>query len=188
MCGLPLPLIAGGLQVVSGAMGIGGDQASASYQQKLAKRNQMIAGKAAVNQYGAIQQSIYEAEIQAAQAIRNTKSEALRATGRVQAAAGEANIKGAAIEALMNDFARQEGQAIVASKLNRDFSRTQGAHELEAAQLGAESQFLAATPPPSPDIFSQSLGVLGSAFGATMQADSLVREAGGTPFLLPEVS
>lgn len=156
-----------------------------SFQSKVAAQNRALAQRDAILQQGGIQSQIAQAEQRASDATRKVTDQALRARGRVQAAAGEAGIKGGSVDAVLQEFTRQEGRQIAAAELNAQFSREQGERDLEGVTNQLQSNLISSAGPASFDFIGESLNVFGQAFNATLQGDEFVRRSGGEPFLLP---
>ena len=184
MC-LPLAPLLGGLEGAGGAVGIIGGASNRSFAKGVANRNQELAKRNAILQHGAIQSQIAQAEQRAFEATRKTVEDSLRARGRVQAAAGEAGIRGVSVDAVLQEFSRQEGRQIAAAELNAQYSREQGERDLEGVSNALESNLINSATPPQFDFIGQSLSVFGQATETALRADEFVRRNGGEPFFLP---
>lgn len=183
--GLPTAAVGGGLQLAGGIPSLIGGIFGNSFERKYARSQQKLATRAAAQQYGAISASVAEAEARSGLEVEQIAEQSLRATGSVQAAAGAAGVRGASIDQLYQDFRRQEGRAVMASRLNLQFAREQAQREAEGVRLGLESRLaMTATQNNTLSTISGGLGIFGGALGTTLDIDQAIKNAGGNTFIL----
>lgn len=167
-----------GLSLAGSAASFAGQSAYASAVDRAnkatAERNQDLARKSAANSYEAIGARVAEEEVRAGLEASKIASESLQARGRVSAAAVEAGVKGASLDALLADFERQEGQHLTAISLNEQFVREQSEREKVAQHIGLESRLVASTPPvvQRPNLLSSALGAFSNALSTGLSINS----------------
>lgn len=189
MC-VPLAGVGLGISLLGSAASFATQSAAASSQQsfqnELGQRNAELARANAQNQFGAINDRvIQEAQAQGAAAEDLTR-ESLQARGRIQAAAAEAGVSGGAVDLVLADFARQEGEFLRRSALNTEFTRRQAESDLEGVNIGLNSQLLASTPSniQGPDLLGASVNAFSGAFSSALTLDRVAQQTGRSTLIL----
>lgn len=173
-----------GLSLAGSAMGMIGQQKAYSYQSRISARNRELAGRAAVSQYGAVDDQLYEGAMKSGQEQLRVSQDSTMAQGRIAAAAAEAGVSGRSVQDLHNDFKRQEGEFISASQQNYAFMQSQAVRQKEAIRLGYESRLINAAPPQRPNLFGDALGAFSSAFDTGLRLDRTAASYGGRTLFL----
>jgi len=178
MC-LPLPILGAGISLITSGVGMAQQSASYNYQRRISARNRDLANRSAFAQYGAINQRDFETSVHTGDEMKKVEQDALMARGRIGAAVAEAGVAGNSVEALFNDFYRQEGEYKSILEQNEKFQRTQSTFEKQAVHLGHEARLVNSAPPQAPDLFGQSLLAFSRAFSVSTDLDRQVHNAGG---------
>ena len=184
MC-LPLAAVAVGLTIAASAASVAQARAQAEGQQKIqndiSARNASMAHRAAVEQYAGIGERQRQEAIQAGEQARKVSVDAILARSRVTAAASESGVGGRSVEDLLNDFSRQEGEFLAATKISQSFANTQAEFDRRGARLGLESRILGSLPDQieKPNLFAQSLSAFTNAFSTGLSVDQMAKQAGG---------
>ena len=168
MC-TPTLILGVALSAAQAGVSFAGAQAQADAQQDQYEANQKAARLAAANRYASQQTRIIQEEAAASQKKQNValKAQAARSTARV--AAGEAGVTGLSVDALMQDFAAQEGRYTSAVDQNYAMTENYLRGEMEATQDQAVARINAVPPPVEPSFASGLVNIFSSGVNAFAQ-------------------
>lgn len=145
-----LPIIAAAVAVAGSIASSLQARAAAAAQTTLTNqvsaRNQAIANQTAINQYAGIAQKTVENEQRLGDTQRRVQTEATQARSRAAAAAAESGVGGASVDALFNDFSRQEGNYLDTIATNKQNFNIQANADRAGVQLGLNSRLVSSTP------------------------------------------
>lgn len=167
------------LGITAGAASMAGSAANYAQQsgqadaqnarnQEVAARNQKLARETTKIQYISLDERIEQERTKAAFEASSIARDSVQARSRVSAAAVEAGVKGASLDALLADFERQEGEYLTQVKLSEAMQEEQIDREKQGIRLGLEGRLVSSTP----DLVARPslLGSALSAFGSSLSS------------------
>lgn len=167
----PVSLTMAGLSIAGTTAGYIGQQQAAADQAKYQNERYSETARIALENYQSQinqQQARFgqEVALTADQAMAN-QIEAMKLRSTASVAAGEAGVAGNSVQALLDDFSRQEAMNRFSLATNLGWKEDQMDEELRAAQADARSQIASATPVPvrQPSLLGAALQIGTAAFG-----------------------
>lgn len=189
MC-VPLAAVGIGMSLAGAGANYAQQSAVTSEARKLneqmSARNQAMINASAANSYAATSAKLQQERIKAGDAVERVAQDALAARARVRAAGAEAGVGGGSLDALLNDYTRQEGNYVAGVTTNLQFAETQYGLDMTAIRIGQEGRLLNATPDyiPQPNLFTSALGAFTGALSTGLSIDSAIKNAGGRTLML----
>jgi hypothetical protein len=162
----PLSLI--GLAVSATTAGVShvADVSAAEQQNRLYRENAMRANENARQQmFDTQQRMIQEQEAGASEKI-DTMREAREARATAEAAAGEANVSGLSVEALMREFSGREAAFNDRVDQSTDWSMRQLNNEMRGVRANAEDRINSVQRAAKPSFFDAGLRIAGAGLGS----------------------
>jgi hypothetical protein len=140
-------------------------------QDEAIRQNAALANRDYMNQTKALQDKQAQEDAAAGQRESDVSVQAAQARSTAQTAAGEAGVGGLSVNALMDDFTRQEADYRTQSRTNLEGLRDQTSRELEAAQIQGQGRTESMkpyqpTPIQYPSLVGAALRVGGESAGA----------------------
>ncbi len=153
-----------GLEVASASLLIGSNAAKYMGAKKQADQagvvagiNQRIATEAAGLQFHSLNDKAREQALSTGIAIRNIRDDAVKARGHVVAASADSGVKGASVEAVIDDFAVQEGRRVTAELLQEQFVRANVERDKKGVVHATEAKLASSIAPKGPSLFGAAL-------------------------------
>lgn len=115
-------------------------------QDEAIKQNAALANEAYIRQTKALQEQQRERDESRALQEQQVSASAEAARATAQVAAGEAGVAGLSVNALIDDFTRQEAQYRFASKVSQGYEHDQTRSELEGLRAEAEGRIVTMKP------------------------------------------
>jgi hypothetical protein len=154
---------------------------AASFLQKKAQANQQNAtaefnrGKALES--NALTQQALGAEgrqeqARAGQAIAAVRRDAEKARGRVTAGAAGAGVKGASVDAVLDEFERQEGQMVTDTLMNEQFALANIERQKKAGSIATSGRLAANQDVMGPSLFASALDTFATSYALKTQIDA----------------
>lgn len=140
--------LGGGSAVYEYGQGRANAKASAKYQRQVYESNKALADANALRAYSALQRRAAEEHAMASKSIQNVTDQATAAQAAARVASGESGTAGASVDAVYQDFARQEAEFAGTVIRQRLFNTRQLEMEAKGVQLGQQAQILSALPKP----------------------------------------
>ncbi|MBD9558450.1 hypothetical protein [Ensifer sp. ENS03] len=169
-----------GLAVSAATAGVShvADIASAKEQNQLYRENAKRANENARQQmFDTQQRMIQEQEAGAAEKI-DTMREAREARATAEAAAGEANVSGLSVEALMREFSGREASFNDRVDQNTDWSLRQLNNEMKGIRANAEDRINSVQRAAKPSFFDAGLRIAGAGLDQYSEAAERQRKLG----------
>jgi|SRR5688572_15217163 len=179
MCIPLIPAVGIGLSLAGAAGDMYNSQVTYEYQRDIAAQNAELARGAAVAQYSQIGEHTYQELTRTQAEAMRISGDALAARGRVTAAAAEAGVGGNSVDALLEDYSRQEGNYLTALKTQERFTLVDAEFQKKGVQTGLQARLINSAPPARPNLFGQALGAFSSAFNTGLQLDQVSYSHGG---------
>jgi hypothetical protein len=158
------------------------------------RQNAALANRAYMNETKALQERQSQEDIAASQREGDVSVQAAQARSTAATAAGEAGVSGLSVNALLDDFTRQEADYRFQSRTGLEGMRDQTRREMEAAQIQGQGRTESMKPYQMKPIQYPSLvgaamrvgadsaGALGSAYNRSRVTPELPKNAGyGVP-------
>jgi hypothetical protein len=151
----------------AGSMGLSALEAISSYQGQAAAYDQSVqqaglnrelATGSALSQYAALAARQTQEREAAAASVDDTARRASEARATARVAAGEAGVAGESVNALLEDYTRQEYDFQVRTSRNSSFLDTQFSRERDATRLGLKSNLLNSQPIAKPSMLNPLIG------------------------------
>jgi len=178
----PLTIAAVGVSLAGAAANASSQSANAAAQNRhnaaMSLRNQETARQTARNQYDALGARIEQERVRTGEESKKISREAMEARSRVVASAAEAGVAGGSLDALLEDFERQEGEYQALLDLNLEFTEDQAERDKEAARIGLEGRLLSSTPNriQGPNMLGAALGAFSTALSTGTNVYSNVKK------------
>lgn len=159
------------VQVVEGAASYGQEKANAKAMQRyygdIYSRNRTLAIDSANRQYADLNTREIQENAAASGAANEVMMRARAARATARAAAADSGAAGNSVDALDNEFVRQESASLVNIRRNRLFGRLQAISAGFAIKTNAEAQILSALPRPvtSPSFANAAFKIGGDLVG-----------------------
>jgi hypothetical protein len=176
------------LTAVSAAVGVATQQANAKaqaeYQNAQFKATKEAATANAITQYNALQVRQQQETAAAAQAIDQSSMRAAQAAGTARVTAGETGTGGASMDALLNEYRRQELGFAQTTIRNQTWQNAQIQLNMEGIRANQQAQIAAAVPKPveQPDYIGAALRIGAGALDAYgTYADITYKQTGVYP-------
>ncbi len=142
-----------------------------NFQKAQAREGAASARESFDNQNKDIQARSREEDDAASQAIRVNQQEAAKAKATARVASGEAGVSGLSVDALLNDFNRQEDDYTNSILTNRSIGRRQEQGALKGIRTGTQAQLssLRYAPVRRPSYLTPGLQIAGAGLAAGSQ-------------------
>ncbi|SDM28822.1 hypothetical protein [Ensifer sp. YR511] len=158
----PFSVIGMGLSIATQGIAYRADAEAASQTNQLYRENAKRANENARQQmFDTQQRMIQEQEAGAAEKI-DTMREAREARATAEAAAGEANVSGLSVEALMREFSGREASFNDRVDQNTDWSMRQLNNEMKGIRANAEDRINSVQRAAKPSFFDAGLRIAGA--------------------------
>ena len=166
MC-VPLAAVSAGIGALSAGLSFVGQRQQARQQAAL----QAQASAAELGRLAAERTSIIARQAQEQEAVgrelEQVRKKSREALSRATVAAGESGVAGASVQALMDDYMRQEGTYRAATLRQQALREVSGGMALEQAGLASQQRLIAINQPISkPSFLSGALGTVSSGLRA----------------------
>lgn len=144
-------------------------KAMSEYQNRQFKATQEAAASSAINQYNALLTRQRQEEAAASQAINRNAMQAASAAAAARVTAGEAGTAGLSVDALLNEYSRQELGFEQSTIRNQVWNNAQINLSMKGIQAQQQQQLIAAAPKPvqQPDYVGALLRIGEGALQAT---------------------
>ena len=179
MC-VPLAAVSAGIGALSAGLSFAGQRQQARQQAAL----QAQASAAELGRLAAERTSIIARQAQEQEAVgrelEQVRKKSREALSRATVAAGESGVAGASVQALMDDYMRQEGTYRAAVLRQQALREVSGGMALEQAGLASQQRLIAINQPISkPSFLEGALGVASGALGGYRTGLTLKGMMGG---------
>lgn len=164
------------IAVGSSALSYVQQKKQASHQNKVNELNRENAVESLGLEYGGLSGEQRAEAARAAQSIADVRREAEQAKGRVSAAAAEAGVAGASVDAVLDDFEAQEGRHVAAVLLNEQAARANIQRRKQGARIGASGKLASATPVAGPSLMAAALGAFADSYQSHLQIEANKKE------------
>lgn len=162
----PLSMIGLAVSATTTGLSYQAEASAAQQQNRLYRENAMRANETARQQmFDTQQRMIQEQEAGAAEKI-DTMREAREARATAEAAAGEANVSGLSVEALMREFSGREAAFNDRVDQNTDWSMRQLNNEMRGVRANAEDRINSVQRAAKPSFFDAGLRIAGAGLGS----------------------
>lgn len=153
-------------QVATAAVTVMSQAGAAEAQEEMNAREEASIREANQLNYDQLALMHEQQREQAEQALMENDTEALKATERAQAAAGEAGVTGLSVDALLADMYGRQARYTDSVEQNLKGAQTQIEFEKRNAQVTSQSQLNSLPVPDQPDYFGAALRAGNGIFGA----------------------
>lgn len=164
---------------VTTALFIASAASTAAQQSQQAKQQNKIAAlnrENAVKSLGLEYQSLGAEEraeaLRAAQSIAAVREEAMLARGRVGAAAAEAGVSGASVDAVLDDFTAQEGKHVTAVLQNERIATANIERRKKAAEIGTSGRLASSMDVQGPNLLGLALGAFADSYSTHLSIEA----------------
>jgi hypothetical protein len=154
------------LSAASTVAGFVGQSQQAEAQQQYYKNNRDAANKAAVNTYAANQNRALQERKAASQETQQLQTDAMRARGTAEVAAGEAGVTGLSVNALIGDYYGQQGRYERTLDNNYQMQADYLRGEMDATQAQAEGRINSVQQGQKPSFADAAIRILGGGLDA----------------------
>lgn len=113
-----------------------------------------------------------QAQAKAAQAISAVRRDAEKAKGRVTASAAGAGVKGASVQAVLDEFERQEGQKVTDTLLNEQFALANIEREKISGQVTTSGRLAQNQGVQGPNLFASALNTFAASYALKTKIDA----------------
>ena len=166
MCLMAGAIIGAVLSVAQAAVGFAQQQQAADDQNAYFESNRRASVVAGTDRYASLNNQLLQKREAAAAEMFNKRIEAMKARSTAKVSAGEANVTGLSVNALMDDLDRQHARQLAAIKRNYEFDRNNTEDELVATRNNTISRINSVRQARGPSGAAFALQAAGGVLGA----------------------